>query len=296
MTGDSKIQTQTVVAAVSGGVDSVVMLHQLVQQKQRPTVAHFDHGIREDSGADARFVEGLAQKYNLPFELGQAKLGPKASEEAARKARHAFLHSVRKKHQTEQIATAHHHEDVIETAIINLLRGTGRRGMSSLQYTTLYSRPLIKWSKKQIYEYATEHRLEWVEDPTNVSDTYLRNRVRHRLVPLMKQRGVYAKFEQVVGWFYGANSQLNQALQQSFNQLVERTPDHMALPLKILEKPQVGAELIHLILRELKAREVDAAEIKRLVKFVQEAKPGDRFNQFPPLTITKSKGWLLFEM
>lgn len=285
----------TIVAAVSGGVDSVVMLHHLVRQKQDLIIAHFDHGIREDSRADARFVEGLAQKYNLPFELGQAKLGPKASEEIARKARHTFLHSVRKKHQAEQIATAHHHEDVIETAIVNCLRGTRWRGMSSLQNTVLYSRPLIKWSKQQIYDYATEQQLEWVEDPTNLNDTYLRNRIRHHLVPLLKQRGVYAQFEQLVEWFYRTNPQLNQALQQSFDQLVERTREHLALPHKLLEEPKVGAELIYMALRELKAHEVDAVEIGRLINFAQTAKPGDRFNQFPPLTIRQTKDWLLFE-
>ncbi|HEX6258362.1 MAG TPA: tRNA lysidine(34) synthetase TilS, partial [Candidatus Saccharimonadales bacterium] len=123
----------TYVVAVSGGVDSIVLLDMLAGQAGLELiVAHFDHGIRQDSTEDAEFVRAAAQRYSLPFELGQATLGPGASEEAARTARYSFLRSIAKKYQA-RIVTAHHADDVIETIAINVARGTGWRGLVSLR-------------------------------------------------------------------------------------------------------------------------------------------------------------------
>lgn len=165
------------VLAISGGVDSVVLLdiftrvpHELL------IVAHFDHGIRSESADDARFVEGLAKKYNLTFETTREELGKDASEDVARQRRYAFLRSLAQKHDAE-IVTAHHADDVIETIAINVARGTGWRGLAVLNNVMIHRPLLHKW-KNDIYAYAARRRLEWVEDATNRTDAYLRNRVR----------------------------------------------------------------------------------------------------------------------
>lgn len=166
--------------AVSGGIDSVVLLDMLVREgAHQLTVAHFDHGIRTDSAADARFVEGLAKKYNLPFVTRREELGSQASEALARERRYAFLKETAVE-MLAQIATAHHADDVVETVAINLLRGTGWRGLAVLNAKGI-TRPLLRKTKAEIREYALAHRLEWVEDSTNSSDTYLRNRVRRQV-------------------------------------------------------------------------------------------------------------------
>jgi tRNA(Ile)-lysidine synthetase-like protein len=173
---------KTFVVAVSGGVDSVVLLHKLVQDgSARLVVAHFDHGIRPDSAEDASFVAGLAELYGLPFESSRAELGASASEDTARQARYAFLQNIRKKHQADAIITAHHQDDLIETAAINTLRGTHRKGLVSLRSSPNLQRPLLNTSKSEIYAYAVKHRLEWREDNTNRSDRYLRNRIRFKI-------------------------------------------------------------------------------------------------------------------
>jgi len=179
------------VVAVSGGVDSVVLLdmlskklptiYQLPSNNYQLVVAHFDHGIREDSAADAVFVAGLASKYNLVFETKREKLGPNASEEKARNRRYEFLRSVAKKHNAK-LVTAHHADDIVETVAINLLRGTGWRGLAVLDSGII--RPLTDMSKSEIINYAQENKLEWHEDSTNASDAYLRNRIRHKTVEL----------------------------------------------------------------------------------------------------------------
>lgn len=166
--------------AVSGGVDSVVLLDMLARAGEHElVVAHFDHGIREDSAEDARFVEGLAAKYHISFVSKREKLGASASEELARSRRYLFLGEEALKHQAK-IVTAHHQDDILETIAINLTRGTGWRGLAVLSGAHII-RPLLGYSKESIYRYALEHKLEWVEDSTNASDAYLRNRLRRRL-------------------------------------------------------------------------------------------------------------------
>lgn len=175
------------VIAVSGGIDSVVLLSLLHKNYPKNTfiVAHFDHGIRTESNEDAKFVESLAEKYNLKFEVGTAKLGSNASESQARDARYAFLKQVREKYSAEAIITAHHQDDVLETMIINLLRGTSWRGLAPMVFNNEISRPLLDIPKTEIIKYAISNNLEWREDVTNRENRYLRNRVRNNLIPFL---------------------------------------------------------------------------------------------------------------
>jgi len=166
------------VVAVSGGVDSVALLDMLAKANTHElVVAHFDHGIREDSGEDAAFVAKLASTYNVRFETKREELGKGASEELARSRRYAFLREVAGKHQAT-IVTAHHAGDIVETVAINLTRGTGWRGLAVLDSDVF--RPLLHLTKTDITTYAADHNLSWHEDSTNSSDAYLRNRIRRK--------------------------------------------------------------------------------------------------------------------
>ena len=174
----------TYIIAVSGGVDSVVLLDLLrLDPRAKVIVAHYDHGIRPDSPRDREFVQHLAETYQLPFIYDEGHLGPEVSEAAARKARYQFLHKARETSGADAIVTAHHQDDVLETALINLLRGTGRKGLSSLKSTDVVKRPLLHASKQEIKDYARRHGLRWREDSTNQDTKYLRNHVRHNLMP-----------------------------------------------------------------------------------------------------------------
>lgn len=177
------VQPGTYVVAVSGGVDSMVLLDLLRNQPDlKLVVAHFDHGIRPDSSIDKDIVKQVAQKHGLPFVYHEARLGPGASEEVARRARYEFLHAVRLASGARAIITAHHHDDVLETAIINMLRGTGRKGLSSLQSHQMIHRPLLHIEKRALRDYAKDQGLVWREDATNEDTQYLRNYVRHRIL------------------------------------------------------------------------------------------------------------------
>jgi len=166
----------TYIIAVSGGVDSVVLLDMLSKLKDHTLiVAHFDHGIREESSLDADFVGRLAETYGHVFETLREELGPGASEDRARTRRYAFLRSVAKKHNG-RIVTAHHTDDVVETIAINFTRGTGWRGLAVLDSDII--RPILHMTKAELIDYAERRGLGWREDSTNASDVYLRNRIR----------------------------------------------------------------------------------------------------------------------
>ena len=166
--------------AISGGVDSVCLLHMLKDDPEI-LVAHFNHGTRLSSSDDEKFVKNLAQKYHKEFIVGHAKLGPDVSEERARIARYEFLRKTAKE-KNAQIYTAHHTDDLIESIVINLLRGTGWRGLVPLDASDIV-RPLIdkNYDKQKLLRYAAKNNLIFRQDPTNTEDNYLRNRIREKL-------------------------------------------------------------------------------------------------------------------
>lgn len=179
------------VIAVSGGIDSVVLLDMIFKKKlkveslfldpKNMVIAHFDHGIRKDSAEDRIFVEELANKYGIEFYFEREELGPNASEALARERRYKFLRKIMKETGSEAVITAHHQDDLIETVTINLIRGTKRKGLSSLSSKGDIIRPMLGISKSEVKAYADENNLSWREDETNLSDKYLRNKLRKKL-------------------------------------------------------------------------------------------------------------------
>ncbi len=200
------------VVAVSGGVDSVALLHML---QNRPgaeiVVAHFNHGIRDDSLLDKELVKNLAERYNLSFAYDEGNLGKNASEAQGRAARYNFLNKVRKLSHAQAIITAHHQDDLLETAIINWLRGTGRSGYTALKSNSHLIRPLLKVKKAELVDYAKQHKLAWREDSTNQDTKYLRNLVRQKVLPQLdkqKQRELADTLDE----FRGLNDIIDQKL------------------------------------------------------------------------------------
>lgn len=176
-----------IVVAVSGGVDSVVLLDFLVRffrnkngQKwleENLIVAHFEHGIRgKESQEDCEFVRRLAEKDRLKFEFEHGNLGENSSEEKARNARYTFLRKIAKR-ENAIIFTAHHKNDLAETFALNLARGGGWRAVACFDSPDI-ERPFLRFSKLEILKMAKQQGLVWREDSTNFSQKYTRNRIR----------------------------------------------------------------------------------------------------------------------
>lgn len=186
---ETKVPKGRYVLAVSGGVDSMVLLDIMAKKPELElVVAHFDHGIRSKlvAAKEKKSVAFEARKHGLKFIVGRGDLGVGASEETARKARYAFLDKVKKKYKADAVVTAHHQDDLIETALINTLRGTGRRGLSAIATNADIKRPLLDIPKEELIKYAIKNKLAWSEDVTNSDTSYLRNYLRKALLPSLK--------------------------------------------------------------------------------------------------------------
>ncbi len=181
-----KLSKQYIVA-VSGGVDSITLLDLLIKGTNRNAsnyiiIAHINHGIRSDSALDESLVKSIAQDNGLRYHSKRLKLSPDSSEALARQKRYEFLDNLKSKYQAEAIMTAHHQDDLIETFLLNLARGTNRRGLSSLNSSMIY-RPLLGYAKQEIIQYAVKNNLTWRDDSTNQDLKYRRNYIRHKIVP-----------------------------------------------------------------------------------------------------------------
>lgn len=187
-----------VLVAVSGGADSVALLHALFGMAKsgeiRLEAAHFEHGIRgEESLADARFVRALCGGLQIPLHEGSADV-PALSrrwknglEDAARQARYAFLQDCAKAGGIKAVALAHHMQDQAETLLLHAVRGSAGRGLGAMRARSgLYVRPMLGVSKPEIIAYLEGRNLSWREDSTNASLEPARNRVRRTVMPALR--------------------------------------------------------------------------------------------------------------
>ncbi len=256
--------------AVSGGVDSMVLLDVV---RQLPgvllTVAHFEHGIRADSDEDRKLVEQTAKRYSLPFAYEHGNLGPNASEARARTARYDFLRRVQQQTGAAAILTAHHRDDVLETAIFNLLRGTGRKGLAPLGPNAGPIRPFTHIYKKELMAYARKHHIAWREDSTNSDETYTRNYIRHTIIPRLNEQQ-----KQLLTAHISRAEQSNQVIDRLLDALLAPTENQLARGWFIMLPHQVAREVMATWLRQNGCRDFDRKEIERLVTAAKVALPG----------------------
>jgi len=189
---------ERVLVAISGGVDSIVLLHLLYELREELkidlVVAHLDHRLRAaESRADAEFVAAEVKKLGLPLILEARDVSAYAEEqslsleEAAREVRYHFLEGAAAKVKADKVALGHQQNDLVETLLINLIRGAGLAGLRGMALVRgKYIRPLIECSRVEIEAFAREQRLEYRQDRTNLEYKYLRNRIRLELLPLLE--------------------------------------------------------------------------------------------------------------
>jgi tRNA(Ile)-lysidine synthase len=185
-----QLQGKRVAVGLSGGVDSVVLLH-VLSRKSPVTAVHVHHGLSPNADRWAAFCRRLCKRWGVPLTVRRVKVakGGKGLEAAAREARYQVFSKVKE----DCLVLAHHLDDQAETVLMNLLRGAGRRGASGMPRESQFRgktlvRPLLGVPREAIVAYAREHRLEWIEDESNADESLTRNFVRRRLGPLLQQR------------------------------------------------------------------------------------------------------------
>jgi len=190
-----------ILVAISGGVDSVVLTHLLQKSKFSIGLAHVNFQLRGlESDTDETFIKSLAKKHQYPFfihtadTIRYAKEHKKSIQMAAREIRYKWFDKLLKETRYDYLLTAHHLDDDIETFFINLSRSTGIEGLTGIPPQQVkILRPLLPFSRVEIENYARTNQIVWREDASNASTKYLRNKLRHKLLPVLKE--VFPEFD-----------------------------------------------------------------------------------------------------
>jgi tRNA(Ile)-lysidine synthase len=199
---------EKVVVAVSGGADSMALLHGLWEVREyfglSLAVAHLDHGLRPEGEQETHFVRDAAAKLGVPFfhQKGSVRARQKEKgltiQEAARDVRYDFLRETARMNEASKVALGHTADDQAETILMRFLRGSGVRGLSGIPPVRerFFIRPLIEAWREEIESFLKQKKVDYLCDPSNLSDQYLRNRVRHNLLPLL--RGYNPRIDRVL--------------------------------------------------------------------------------------------------
>lgn len=188
---DHKITNKKIVTAVSGGLDSIVLLNLLKELsspcKLQLIVVHIHHGksskknLQNYRDKAKNFVMHLSHSYNLEFFCPPPPKKELKSEKEFRDFRHLQLQKLLKQKKAQAIALAHNKNDLLESRLIQLIRGCGKEGLSAMQtWSPPYLRPLLYWTRQEITNYALQNKLQWLEDPSNKDTQYLRNWIRKK--------------------------------------------------------------------------------------------------------------------
>lgn len=248
-------QGDKVLLAVSGGLDSVVMTHLLHSLGYASAIAHCNFKLRgADADGDEAFVQQLAKQLDLPFysthfdTKGYAKQHGLSIQMAARELRYEWLEGIRKHTGCFYLATAHHKNDQAETVLLNLVKGTGIRGLHGmLPKQGHLIRPLLDFSRKELEAYAEANNLTWRTDASNADTHYQRNMLRHEVLPLLEQLNpsVVNTLAQEAGYFKDAATIYEQGIKYYLKKLVERRPEGFFVPIKKLKLYPAQATLLY---------------------------------------------------
>ena len=297
-TQDMIMADDIVAAGISGGADSVCLLHILWRLRQeRPFLllaVHVNHGLRKEAGEDAAFVRRLCETWEIPFLLREVDVAAYASlhklstEEAGRQLRYqafeeAFTEiecaeaaqgtpEIVTKHSRRRIAVAHNAQDRAETMLFHLFRGSGLRGLSSIRpVREAVIRPLLQLNREEIEAYLSAQELSWHEDSTNGEDVYVRNRIRHHILPFAEQeicRGAVAHMGELADLLGETEDYLARETERLYERCVQ---EDEAAGEQAADGENVTAGMVHRQALSLdRLRKLDSVMQKRVLLYTLE--------------------------
>ncbi len=253
-------QQSTILVAISGGVDSVVLAFLLQKSGFNIALAHVNFQLRgAESDADQQFVEQFANQYQLPLHTTKfdtqnyAQNNNLSIQLAARELRYLWFAELQKKYDYQYLATAHHLNDDVETFLINMVRGTGIDGLLGIKESTRVIRPLLSFTKQELIAYAQKNQLSWREDSSNASDKYIRNRIRQQVVPVLESINpqFLQTFLQTKKNLQQTNDLLNTAVEDFKKKaVIFRENDKVEIDIALLKTHQHTEAILYQLLRE----------------------------------------------
>ncbi len=262
---------QPVLAAVSGGVDSVVLCMLLLKSGFKFGIAHCNFKLRgKDSDDDQRFVETLAAELKAPFFAAEFDTRQYAAEKgvsiemAARELRYQWLEEIRKANGCHKTATAHHRDDSIETVLLNLVKGTGISGLHGIMPKRgKIIRPMLSFSKEEILDFAKNNNLEYRQDHTNLESVYQRNILRNKVIPELKSinPNFLETFSGNIEKFRDAEAIYKYGLELLKKKMTEKRGEEWYMPVKKLLMHEAGKTVLYEILKDFGFGEKQVAQI-----------------------------------
>ena len=286
---DAGTKERPLLVALSGGLDSLVLLHLLrfgtECQEGGVHAVHFDHRMRVESGADADWVKGLCRAWQIPFHCGRAESVP-GSEDAAREMRYEYLLEVKDRLGASWLLTAHHEDDQAETVLFRAFRGTGLRGLAGIppRRPPGIFRPLLPFSREMLEAYASRHRIRPRQDASNEKLTIPRNFLRHRLLPLAEEKvapGARRALVRLARLARENEEAWESLLPGILAELVEETERGMVVVRSALlaYHPAVQGRVMRALLRTV-GMTLDEAGTRRLLEFTRTGSSG-RVHELP---------------
>jgi tRNA(Ile)-lysidine synthase len=240
----SFLQDKKLLLAVSGGMDSMVLVHLFQKLKLDFALAHCNFQLRAtESDGDENFVKEYAKQYNIAcfitkFDTSDYSQKNKLSTQvAARNLRYNWFNEIIAQENFDYIVTAHHADDVAETFMINLSRGTGLDGLTGIpSQNGNIIRPMLPFSRKEIENYVSENNLQWREDSSNASDKYLRNKIRHHVIPVFKEinESFLQSFQNTLEHLNQEQSLVNDAVQMVYKKVVSEENEQLKINISAL--------------------------------------------------------------
>ena len=232
--------------ATSGGIDSMVMLHLFEQLDYQIAIAHCNFQLRGvESFEDQKFIQDYADANAVPVYITQfdttafAEDYKLSTQVAARELRYNWFYELLDTEEYDYILTAHHADDNLETFLINLSRGTGLDGLTGIpEQNENVIRPLLAFSQQEIEEYAELNQIKWREDSSNASDKYVRNKIRHHLVPMLKEMNpnFLSSFHKTQSYLQESQNMVDDAAIMVYQQVATPEGENISFDLKKLKK------------------------------------------------------------
>jgi len=297
---------EIVVVAISGGPDSMALLDILLKIKKniKIVVAHVNHNVRTESEQEKIFVENYCKKNNIIFEYMKIDkyTNNKFSEVEARKKRYDFFESSLKKYSANYLLTAHHGDDLVETVLMRIVRGSSLKGYSGFKMESKYKnytilRPLILVTKKDILDYLNKEGIEFVIDKSNEQDYYTRNRYRKNILPSLKQENnnVHLKFKK----FSDMLNEYDNYVDKVSYELLEQIKSDKGININEFVKLEklIQKRIINILLENIYKENImflNDKHIDNILKLIKNSKNNGYLNLPNNILVKKEYGYLNF--
>lgn len=297
-----------VLVGVSGGPDSMSLLHVLRSLNYNVCVAHINHGLRENANKEEDFVRKYCEDNNIPFFAKKVNLKDNlfgmTIEEAGRRIRYDFFDEIMKKENCTKIATAHNSNDNAETVIMNMIRGTGLNGLKGIEpRRENIIRPLIEVTRKEIEEYCNNNCIKFVHDESNDELLYTRNKVRLELIPYIEKNintNVINNINRMSKILYEEESFIDSLVDDAYNSgIVKETEGELIYNLKTFNKLNLVIRrrlILKFIIKTLgTAKDIEKVHVDDIVKMCENNVGGKYLKPNKHIMVSVLKGKIKFE-